>query len=218
MLRTKGQMNLSNFKKRLAACVAVASFGGGIAIAADHVEAPGATADPAADITDFYAFQQDATQSVVVALNFDGLRMPADAAIYDPDVLYTIHIDSNDDEDSVDAGDHQIEVRFGQDSSGNDGVQLIGIPGNGTIEGAVDSIIPIAGGTVYVGPREDPFFFDLTGHTATLNSGTLSYDDANDDFAGTNVTSIVIEFDGDAGFDGGDTAQLWATTARITTP
>ncbi len=212
---------MSNFKKRLAACVAVASFGGGIAIAADHVEAPGATADPAADITDFYAFERAAVGSVVVALNFDGLRTAADAAIIDPDVLYTIHIDTNNNNVSTDAVDHQIEVRFGTDSSGNDGVQLIGIPGNGPIEGAVNSFIPIAGGTVFVGPREDPFFFDLTGHTATLSTSALAYDDTRDDFAGTNVTSIVIEFDADVGFDDGtdsDAAQLWATSARITTP
>ncbi len=208
---------MSNFKKKLAACVAVASFGGGIAIAADHAEAPGAAADPPSDISDFYAFHRGGTGptgTVVVALNFDGQRLAADAAIYDPDVLYTINIDHDADE----VADHQIEIRFGQDSSGNDGVQLIGIPGNGVVTGAVDSIINIAGGTVYVGPRDDPFFFDATGFGLTLSTGNLAFDNTRDDFAGTNTTSIIIEFNGDAAFDGGDTAQLWATTARITTP
>lgn len=193
------------------------------AFAADHIDAPGSTADPAADITDLYVWQRNGTAAdgtIVVVLNIDGLRMPADLPMYDPDVLYTINIDV--DEDQV--ADRQIFVRFGEDSVGNVGVQLRGVPGNGEVVGAVNTIIPIAGGQVFVGPREDPFFFDFDGFSATAarvaagvdNADDLMFDSTNDTFAGSNVTSIVIEFNADVALGTTDTtAAFWATTSRI---
>ncbi|MEL6546795.1 MAG: DUF4331 family protein [Myxococcota bacterium] len=197
-----------------ALCVMAA---GGSAHAADHIDAPGAVADPAADITDFYAWEQD-DETIVAVLSFDGLRMPGEPPLYDPDVLYTLHIDTNSDADSSDPEDHEVYIRFGQDSAGNSGVQIMGLPGNGVITGPVNSIIPVAGGSVFTGPREDAFFFDFDGFGQTLMSGTLSFDNTRDSFAGTNVTSIVLEFNADVGFDDGvdsEAAQMWVTSRRI---
>ncbi|MCA9699164.1 MAG: DUF4331 family protein, partial [Myxococcales bacterium] len=79
----------------------------------------------------------------------------------------------------------------------------------------VDTNIDGGGGAmVYAGPREDPFFFDFDGFLATLDTGTVSFNPDNDSFAGTNVTSIVVEVDL-AGVSGGSTnLSIWATAAR----
>ena len=68
--------------------------------------------------------------------------------------------------------------------------------------------------SVYAGSREDPFFFDLDGFLATKMTETVSFDSANDSFAGLNVTAIVIEMDSAAAAGGGTTLQAWVTTGR----
>lgn len=205
---------------RGASLVALTLIGAQVAFAADHIDAPGAVADPAADITDFFAWERN-DSTIVVVVNFDGQRTPVDEPIYDRDVLYTVHIDTDGNGSSSDANDRRINVRFGQDASGNDGFQILGLPGNDAVSGPVDRIVPIAGGSVFVGPREDPFFFDFTGFSMTLSSAALAFDSTRDDFASTNVTSIVLEFDADLAFDDGvdsNSARLWASTSRISTP
>ena len=47
--------------------------------AADHAEAPGSGADPAADIADFYAWHTDEGK-LVIAVTFAGLGAPGDEA------------------------------------------------------------------------------------------------------------------------------------------
>ena len=61
----------------------------------------------------------------------------------------------------------------------------------------------------------DPFFFDLQGFTDTLGTGTLSFDDMRDGFAGQNVTAVVIEVPVAAAIDGNSSLSLWATSARL---
>ena len=67
----------------------------------------------------------------------------------------------------------------------------------------------------WAGLREDPFFFDLTGYQETLDTGTIAFDSNRDDFAGTNVTAIVIEMDAAAAAADGTQLQIWATTGRL---
>lgn len=181
----------------------------GSAFAADHQEAPLTQADPAADITDFYAWSDGTTVTAII--NFAGFGVPGEGAMYDPDVLYTVNIDNDGDF----LPDHSIHVRFGTDSLGAWGVQVSNLPGTGApVVGPVEAVITAPGGKVFAGLREDPFTFDLTGFNATLASSTLSFDATNDDFAGTNVTSIVIEMDANAAAMGAANLNLWATTAR----
>lgn len=187
------------------------------AFAADHAEAPGAAGDPAGDIADYYAWASDGT--IKAALTFDGLRAPGDGASYDADMLYTLHFDLDGDAVS----DHDIHVRFGQNSAGAWGVQAMGFPGAGAaVQGAVETVIPAPGGMLFAGLRDDPFFFDLTGFTNVVTNGTLFespgvlyFDSTRDDLAGTNVMSIVVEFDA-VSLLGDDTDfQTWATSSRI---
>ena len=181
------------------------------ALAADHIDGSIAAADPAADITDLFAWH-DGT-SVTAVLNFAGLALPGDPATYDADVLYGIHIDT--DNDLSNGATHDVWVRFGQDSLGAWGVQVSGLPGTGApVVGPVEHVIQSAGGRVFAGLRDDPFFFDLTGLNNTLATGTISFT-AGDDFAGSNVTSIVLEMDQNATAMGTTQIQVWATTRRI---
>lgn len=188
--------------------------------AADHNDPPsrvtGASADRAADIADVFAWHTDDGKTVI-ALTFAGPNEPAadQAGMFDRDVLYTIHIDTDDDREA----DHDIRARFGVSPSGNWGVQLEGVPGaDGTQAGAVEYVNRIAGsqGFFWAGLREDPFFFDLEGFRNTVSTGTLAFDNTRDFFAGKNSSAIVIELetaDINAGAD--NTFSVWATTARI---
>jgi hypothetical protein len=181
------------------------------ALAADHAEAPGTEADAAADIADLYAWHS-AEGTLVTALTFAGLSAPGDMAIYDPEVLYGIHIDH----DADNQADIDIWARFGQDDQGNWGVQVIDLPGTGApVSGPVEQVIPVPGGKLYAGLRDDPFFFDLQGFTDTVTTGVLSFDSSRDSLAGTNVTALVLEMDLGSALEGSESLQIWATTSRL---
>lgn len=185
----------------------------GGAFAADHIDAPAASVDVPADISDFFVWHDGSHLTAVLC--FAPFGVAGDGAMYDPDVLYGIHIDTNGDNEA----DHEIWARFGTDSLGNWGVQVEGMPGTGApVAGPVESVIQAPGGRIYAGLRDDPFFFDFDGLTETLSTATLSFDATDDAFEGTNVTSIVVEMDQGAAANGADNIQMWATTARITTP
>ena len=199
--------------RRLAALASVFTVvtAGGQALAADHAEAPGAAADPAADITDFYGWHT-ADGGVVFVVNVAGLAAPAvgQTGKYDRDVIYGIHLDTNADN----TADTSIWVRFGQKPDGSWGVQVSGIPGTtAPVSGDVETALEGGGAKVFAGLRDDPFFFDLQGFQTTLATGTISFDPTRDAFAGMNVTSIVVEFPASA--IGATTFQTWAETRRI---
>ncbi len=116
-----------------------------------------------------------------------------ETAMYDPDVLYGIHIDTNQDQ----VADHDLWIRFGQNASGNWGMQVEGIPGGDPAmqSGPVEFANTISGPTdayFWAGLRDDPFFFDLQGFMDTLSTGTLSFVNDRDFFAGKNISAIVI--------------------------
>ena len=195
-------------------CALVAAAGALLALpalAADHAEAPGTQADPAADIDDLYAWHTSAGK-IVAVMTFAG---PADAglgAVYDADVLYGIHIDSDGDNES----DTDVWVRFGEASDGSWGVQVSGLPGgDDVVEGPVEENLDAGGGLkVFAGLREDPFFFDFTGFLDTVTTGTVAFDSTRDAFAGKNVTAIVVEMDTATVTGSEHNIQLWATTGR----
>ena len=93
------------------------------ALAADHGEAPGAAADPVADIADFYAWNTG--ESMVFIVTFAGLGSTTTAPMLDSDVLYGIHIDRDFDQ----VADANLWVRFGQNGAGDWGVQVTDVPG-----------------------------------------------------------------------------------------
>jgi hypothetical protein len=184
-------------------------IGVGVVTAADHVDAPGVMGNPAADITDFYAWHKD-DGKIVAIITFAGLTEVGQPGTYDASTLYGIHIDNNADN----VAEENVWIRFGQNGSGDWGVQVEGLAADPVV-GPVGTIIdgPL-GLRVFAGLRDDPFFFDLQGYLATLDTGTLSFDKDNDSFAMTNVTAIVVEISTDAAAGGSDTIQMWATTRQ----
>jgi hypothetical protein len=113
--------------------------------------------------------------------------------------------------------DIPIEVRFGKASGSNSfGVQVRGLPGvAGTIEGAVETDLVKDGVRLRAGLFDDPFFFDLQGFRDTLATGTLSFNNQRDFFAGQNLTAIVISIPRDRIENGANLVDVWATTARF---
>lgn len=178
------------------------------ALAADHAEAPGAAADPAADLADFFAFTDDG--NFVAIVTFGALTPAAGDATYDADVLYGVHLDTDGDN----IADVDVWLRFGQDAEGNWGVQASGIPGQEPVEGAVETAIQDGDLRLWAGLRDDPFFFDLAGFQDNLATGDVSFDSTRDSLAGTNVTAIVISGPVDTFAGSATSFTTWSTTAR----
>jgi len=182
--------------------------------AADHRETPTTTADAVADIADVYAWHENGRFVVVVTV--DGIRMPTpdQAARFDEEVRYEVHI-GRDDFATTRTAAVDIVVRLKQESTGAWTVSAQNVPGaNGTIKGEAESVINKGSASLFMGLRDDPFFFDLEGFRNTLMTGTLMFDPERDTFAGMNATAIVIEMDLTAVKDGSDRLYVWGTTAR----
>lgn len=177
--------------------------------AADHLDAPKAQANQAADITDVYAWHTDDAK-VVAVVNFGGLLESGAQPILDEKVLYGIHIDNDGDN----VPDHDVWFRFGKNGAGDWGVQAEGIPGSeAKISGPLNKTFEAGLGLrVWAGLRDDPFFFDLDGFQTTLMTGAVSFDKDNDTFSGKNVGSIIVEMSTDAVVGAGTTFTLWAST------
>jgi hypothetical protein len=182
--------------------------------AMDAEDSPSASANEVADICSLYAWHDAEADRLRVALTFDCNRSPGMGARYDEDVLYTIHIDNTatlagagvGDNENDNLSDLDIEVRFGQDASGEWGVQFANLPGAGmsTFSGPVQTNLDGGNGTqATAGLFDDPFFMDSDGLASTLVA--LQTPDAPldlmltpdesppDSFEGTNTMAIVIE-------------------------
>lgn len=176
--------------------------------AGDHAEAPALTNDLAGDIGDIYAWHTDGG-NLVLALTWAGYGLRTDPAVYDADVLYSIHIDTNADNEP----DTSIHARFGTNDAGDWGVQFVDLPGTTEpLEGPVETLLEADGIQAWAGLRDDPFFFDKEGYNDTLSTGTLSFDGTRDFAVLQNATALVVELPltsiGDGAF------SVWATTGR----
>lgn len=189
--------------------------------AADHLDPPARTdptmgGDRTADIGDLYAWHEGtgASATLVTVLTFDG---PSDTAVdqavaCDRDVLYTIHIDNDDD----DVSDFDIEARFAEDDIGNCFVSVANIPGEtNAVEAPVELMRQGTDAKVWAGLRDDPFFFDLQGFNETLAMGTLRFVNDRDFFARKNISALVLEFPLPVTLGGGTGLNMWATTSRM---
>lgn len=166
----------------------------------DHKDGPNSTADHAADIADLYAWHDATAGTLTIALTFAGFGAPGQAATFDPNVLYSVHIDRAANASSFDqVSDVDINVRFARNARGEYGVQVENMPGaTGPMSGKVETVIAdSAGRQVFAGLRDDPFFFDLDGFKATLakpdSDSVLRFSNTHDTFAGTNVTAVVMQ-------------------------
>lgn len=197
-----------------------------LASAADHAEAPTATADPSADIADVFFFRE--AGRLVGAITIGGTpapnaRVDGPAGRYDPDVLLSFFIDTNDDAKP----EHEILIRFGRNAAGAPGVQFENLPGAGAaaFSGPVERVFTSPSGLrAFAGLTDDPFFFDAQGFTATNatfspdkpRGGTLLIDSRRDSFGFRNLTSIVFEIDiASVQARPGIPLRAWGTSGRL---
>jgi len=140
--------------------------------ASDHADTPNIAANPGEDISDVFMFPSGTNpNNVVLVMNVHPLIGPGQgtSTYFDPNVLYQMKIDNTGDgvEDLV------IQAKFGAPGP-NQTVSIVGPvkptttgsnnvmeKGTGKMGTYNTSFSPKAGMTVFCGPREDPFFFDL---------------------------------------------------------
>jgi hypothetical protein len=186
---------------------------GGILFAADHIDAPAVTGASSAslgsDITDVYAFQSPADNSkMVLVCNVQGLMSPtaSASATFPNNVMYEMNIDNTGDnvEDLV----IQFLIQNGKvkaygpvmpTTTGTTSTVLTSGPVTEVAVTAYGASSPTVGTSsngikLFAGPRDDPFFFDLTRFKEVLAGTQTGFRNPGvDAFAGTNVMSLVIE-------------------------
>ena len=186
---------------------------GGIIYAADHIDAPAVTGTGSIslgnDITDIYAFQSPSDNSkMVFVLNTQGLLSPGATAgaSFPNNVMYEINIDNNGNnvEDLVIqclVKNGKLRV-YGPVAPASTGTTSTVVASASYVEtpvtayGAASPAVGTnsAGMKVFAGPRDDPFFFDLTRFKEIIAGTQSSFRNPGvDAFAGTNVMSIVVE-------------------------
>jgi len=200
-------------KKLLLVGLLGAAVLGGILYAADHIDAPAVTGpgstSPGNDITDIYAFQSPADNSkMVFVLNSQGLMSPATTATasFPSNVMYEINIDNTGDnvEDLVlqclvQNGKMRVYGPVAPGTTGTASTVKTSGPVTEVAVTSYGSATPnIAGNSngirIFAGPRDDPFFFDLTRFKEIIAGTQTSFRNPGvDAFAGTNVMSIVVE-------------------------
>lgn len=205
------------------AAIAAAGLGAVPAMGADHRDAPLTQANPASDINDVYIFKT-ASGNLVVAMTVNPLTSPANTAglRLDPTTSYQLKFDLN--------GDAVPDVAVKFQFSGSGPVQDVSwceaedsyavtadpscsgpsVTGKTSTGSLVTVITSPTGEKLYVGPRDDPFFFDLAGFQAGLKFTGV------DTFKGTNVTAIVVEFPKAVVDEGAPSGKIgvWGITAK----
>jgi hypothetical protein len=217
-------------KKLLIGLALGAILVGGLAYAADHIDAPSVTGPSstslATDITDVYAFQSPADNSkMVLVCNVRGLMSPTASATatFGSNVLYEMNIDNTG--DNVEDVVIQFLVQNGKVRAY--GPSPVGTPGiTSTIKtangfAAVDvtpyGAAPISGTgangmKIFAGPRDDPFFFDLVRFREIIAGTQTGFRPVGvDAFAGTNVMSLIAEVPKSL-LGNGATINYWAET------
>lgn len=189
------------------------------ALGADHKDAPLSSSQARSDINDLYVFKSAGSPNgVVLAMTVNPLTTPADTANLrlDPDTLYEFKVDTN--------GDAVADISYKITATGTGSVQDVTVrratgaeaiaPVNAgevilsgkTSAGANVTTVAADGRSLFVGPRDDPFFFDLTA----FNAGLAFTSPGNDTFAGTNITGIVLEVPQAPS----QSLGVWATTSK----
>jgi len=210
--------------------------------AADHQDGPAATASPATDITDVFAWMSADHSKMYLVM--DVFPAATAAAKFDTNALYVFHTMSKSGLTAATGTPLDVICEF-------DAAQAIQCWAGseyvaGATAGAPATGLKSASGklTVWAGLRDDPFFFNLDGFKdmvaavkaaapqllptvdasgcPVVDSGTsaalvsaLAHSHGNapvDHFAGLNVLAIVVSIDASLVTKGGSTVGVWAST------
>ncbi|MBD8526177.1 DUF4331 family protein [Pseudomarimonas arenosa] len=174
------------------------------AIAADHRDAPTATADPAADINDIYAFMNPNDSNELVLVTTVVPAADYNSRFSDA-VEYRVYINNG-------AQDLTITCQFTQQSN------RVSCAGDGGLSasGGIERTIQGDGMRVFAGLRDDPFFFDGPAFNATRTTLTPSFTNPGFNSFNGNTLALVIGVDKSRLNNGGANAVLkvWAATVR----
>ncbi|MFN3202904.1 MAG: DUF4331 family protein [Bradymonadia bacterium] len=231
-------------KRALLAGACALTLAGG-AFAADHIDSPAAVNDPAADITDLFAWMTPEADKVNLIMNVTPFA-GADAA-FSTATQYVFHVNS-----AAGYGETQTETnvicQFYAENAIEcwaNGEYVIGDPSDPA------GITSESGGLkVFAGLRNDPFFMEFAGFTQTVETvigaaGDLAFDAAGcpavdeatsaalvgllqgvgteagmatDTFAGANVLSLVVQVDKTLVNGGGPILGIWGSTHSAPAP
>ncbi len=194
---------MSVFKKLLASSLLVGSV-----YAADHLDSPLVTNDPAADLNDIYAFvnPNDASELIVIA-TMSPIAGPTTQ--FSDAVEYRFHIANN----ASPSESHEILCSFPNVGT----IECTG-PSASAAGGLVGQINSGQNMRVYAGLRDDPFYFDLGAFTQTVATLTPQFTNPGTDFfEGLNTLAIVVGIDSDIlSNEGADsTLKVYASTNRV---
>jgi len=205
--------------------------------ASDHQDSPLTVARPGADITDVFVFPANDPKKVVLAMDVWPLIPPGLGAqtYFDPAVLYQLKVATGSDTSE------DLVFQFKADSPGpNQHITLYG-PTSPPMAGTRTSIATsaragsmaynarttLANGVVaFAGPREDPFYFDLSQFfriepdrnfanqpNPPAASARCFRHDSKDFLAGYNVLSLVVEVPRTMLSNPVGRINVWATTS-----
>ena len=210
-----------------------------ISLAADHIDSPAAVADPAADITDLFAWMSSDASKVNLVLNvspFAGTESQFSDA-----VQYAFHVNS-----SAGYGEAQTETLIVCEFDAAGTVECwAGADEYVTGDASAEAGIATESGAlkVFAGLRNDPFFMENTGFNTAVSTvigaaSSLTFDEqgcpaldeatsnllvgqlqsgadgaaATDTFAGSNVLSLVVQVDKSLVNSGGPLLSVWGST------
>jgi len=156
----------------IAVAVAVLLYAAHPVRGSDHQDSPAMINRPGADITDVFVFPSPANaNNVVLAVNVHPLipQGQGPSTFFDPAVMYQFKIDN--------VGDHKEHLVIQFQASGSGTAQSINVygPAAPNQQGTVSTFVAKTGTVpynqattlpngmqIFAGPREDPFFFDLS--------------------------------------------------------
>ena len=199
--------------------------------AADHIDSPGPTADPTADITDLFAWNNPAATKVNLIMNVGPL---GSATGFSDSVTYAFHIESSTGY-GVPGTTTEIICEF------YDGTNIecwgpgVYVTGDASVTAGISNTANSL--KVFAGPRNDPFFMEFTGFgnavTAVVNAGVVpdgscptvdgptstalvnaltNSGSPTDTFAGALVQSLVLQIDTSIVNEGGNVLAVSAAT------
>ncbi len=176
--------------------------------AADHLDAPLVAGDGRIDINDVYAFTVGSDTVLVMTINpLAGVVSPTTLR---PGTQYEFLIDN--DGDAV----QDIAYRLLASAPKKSGRQNLSLHRSTEIDeggplmakGQSEQVLPVkGGGSLFVGLRDDPFFFDLIGfRTGSFCTSPVDF------FAGLNVSAIILQVPTADLVDSSPVIGVWART------
>ena len=222
---------------KLAAAAIAAALLPGTAFAADHIDSPTASGDPAADITDLYAWMTPDAEHLNLVIGVNAFA--GDGSAFSDAVTYAFHVNS-----SAGYGEEQTETLVTCQFYDLDRIECWA--GDAYVEGSPADSSGLTNDDqtlrVFAGLRDDPFYFELAGFQAAVGTvvgaaGALVFDEhgcpgvdeassgvlvgqlqgegePSDTLAGANVLALVVQVDKSLVDAGGPLLSVWASTHR----